>query len=242
MAFLATLVICSSSALREAIWSSFSRVISSSGKVARISTSARISKPRRRSGFITSMDTLKLLLPESARIWPPTRSISACSVSASREAVPFVRVRAARAVMPLVSGVSVRRPPRNTATAVTSGSLWSAHTRTRRPFGSVVVSIRLGPGACAARGARASEPRGLSEVTVRADSLRYSRATRRTSPTSTRPICARYSDPRSGLRASSQLPPMSEARPRAVARVFSWSARMLLRAFDTSSSFAGCSR
>ena len=242
MAWRAIVVICSSSAVIAAIWSSFSRVISSSGKVAWTSTSDKMSMPSRRSGFITSTETLKLLFPESARICPPTASISSLSCSPSRRAVPLIRVRAARAVTPLVPAVSARRPPRKTETKLTSGSLRSSQTSTRSPLGRVKRSIRRTPGAAAVLTVRSREPLGLSEVMVAFDSTRYWQATRCRSAASTRPTCPRYSEPRSGLRASNQLPPMSEARPRAVERLLIWSARMLFRALVTSLPAAACPR
>ena len=63
----ATAVSCSSSCWIAAIWISFSRAIAFSGMVALSNTSESKSTPSFKSGFMTSTDTPKLLLPDVAR-------------------------------------------------------------------------------------------------------------------------------------------------------------------------------
>src|SRR6266478_2262458 len=102
----ATVVNCSSSWWIAAIWISFSRATAFSGNVALSNTSESRSTPNFTSGFMTSTDTLKLLLPASLETEPPTASISLAICSAVRVLVPFNSTLAIKRVMPFVCGVS----------------------------------------------------------------------------------------------------------------------------------------
>ena len=64
---------------------------------------------------MTSIDTLKLLLPASLPMLPPTASISSAICSAVRFVVPLSSTRENSFVRPLSAAVSASRPPRNTA-------------------------------------------------------------------------------------------------------------------------------
>ena len=132
----ATAASCSSSCWIAAIWTSFSRAIAFSGNVALSSTSESRSTPNFTSGFMTSTDTLKLLLPASPEIEPPTASIWLAICSAVRVLVPFNSTLAIKRVMPFVCGVSAKRPPRKTAPIATIGRRGSSRTSRRNPFES----------------------------------------------------------------------------------------------------------
>src|SRR6266436_4201308 len=99
-------------------------------------TSESRSTPNFTSGFMTSTDTLKLLLPASLEMEPPTASISLAICSAVRVLVPFNSTLAIKRVIPFVCGVSARRPPRKTAPIATSGNRGSSRTSNRNPFES----------------------------------------------------------------------------------------------------------
>src|SRR6266540_3259027 len=104
--------------------------------VALSKTSENNSTPSFRSGLVTSTETLKLLLPASLEIEPPTASISFAICSAVRVFVPLSSTLAIKRVIPLVSAVSARRPLRKTAPIVTSGKRRSSRTRIRNPLES----------------------------------------------------------------------------------------------------------
>ena len=174
----ATAVSCSSSCWIAAIWISFSRATAFSGMVAFSNTSESKSTPSFESGFMTSTDTPKLLLPESLEMEPPTASISLAICSAVRFLVPFSSTFAIKCVIPLSWGLSARRPPRKTAPIATSGKRGSSRTRRRNPFDNSnfwisPAAATFGPSALAA-----SDPFGFNEITVRLFSVRYFAATR----------------------------------------------------------------
>src|SRR5205823_9746570 len=89
--------------------------------VAFNNTSESKSTPGFKSGFMTSTDTPKLLLPESLEMEPPTASIWLAICSAVRVLVPLSSTFAIKCVTPLFWGLSARRPPRKTAPIATSG-------------------------------------------------------------------------------------------------------------------------
>ena len=179
----ATAVNCSFSCWIAAIWISFSRAIAFSGIVALSKTSESKSTPSFRSGFITSSDTPKLLLPDSLEIEPPTASISLAICSAVRVLVPFSSTFAIKCVMPLSCGFSASRPPRKAAPIATRGSRGSSRTKSRNPFDNSNFWISPAATAFGPSVLVPSEPFGFIEMTVRLFSVRYCAATRLISST-----------------------------------------------------------
>ena len=137
--------------------------------------------PSRRSGWVTSTATLKLLFPASLPMLPPTASIVSAICSAVRVLVPFNSVFAISRVIPFVPRVSARSPPRNTAAIETNGNRGSSRTKSRRPLDSSIFWISpaliAGDFSFAAAAARFV----FNDVTVRLSSTKYLRATRRIS-------------------------------------------------------------
>ena len=137
------------------------------------------STPSLRSGLVKSSETLRLLFPASLLRLPPTASSVSAICSAVRVLVPLTKTLAMRGVMPFVSGVSAKSPPRKTDAIETRGRRGSSRTSSRRPFANSNFWISPAEIGFASSALAASDPLGLSEMTVRLSSIRYLPATRR---------------------------------------------------------------